>query len=141
MCIYLAFCVPTIHLTFESYSFPAADVTDGGVTVTSSPAGDPVTSDDQTTDIPVTDDTHHLRHCPSEVLCSKLGGECIDCSFDDSCYYGRNTSVVCRPKSTLVCQVLMMAVGVILHSYTHRLHFSMDTVHAMAYVRSLFPNS
>ncbi|KAH9524912.1 TM2 domain-containing protein 3 [Bulinus truncatus] len=41
--------------------------------------------------------------CPDNVLCYKLGGECIDCDFNYSCQYGTNQTAKCRPKPNVNC--------------------------------------
>jgi len=35
---------------------------------------------------------------PSSTPCSELGGECLNCTFPDSCEYGKNVTVECTVK-------------------------------------------
>lgn len=41
--------------------------------------------------------------CPSGVVCSKLGGECIDCQMNMTCVYGADIVVTCQAKRSIVC--------------------------------------
>lgn len=45
----------------------------------------------------------YVKFCPTNIACDRLGPECIDCDFNETCFYGRNTSVICRPKDMIVC--------------------------------------
>jgi hypothetical protein len=46
--------------------------------------------------------------CPSDVECFKLGGACIECSFNYSCIYGSTVNVTCRAKGN--CTVSMTEI-------------------------------
>ena len=47
----------------------------------------------------------YIKYCPSNVDCQKLSGDCIECDFNESCSYGKNLSVMCRPKDLVICLV------------------------------------
>lgn len=47
----------------------------------------------------------YVKFCPTNIACDRLGPECIDCDFNETCFYGRNTSVTCQPKDMIVCLV------------------------------------
>ncbi|GLH07021.1 TM2 domain-containing protein almondex [Gryllus bimaculatus] len=44
-----------------------------------------------------------LKDCPTGVECSKLGGACLNCSFNKTCVYGSKINVTCRPKQHVNC--------------------------------------
>ena len=45
------------------------------------------------------------KKCESGKVCVKLNADCIDCDFNESCVYGRESTVMCRPKQGVVCLV------------------------------------
>lgn len=47
----------------------------------------------------------YVKFCPSNVACDRLSAECINCDFNETCVYGKNTSVVCRAKDMISCLV------------------------------------
>ena len=49
--------------------------------------------------------TEVVYHCPSNVNCHKLGGDCINCNFDTNCIYNKPMTVTCWPKPEVVCKV------------------------------------
>ena len=74
-------------------------------------------ADDVTTGIPASPATEHdnssnntmplnyIAWCPSNIECHKLGGDCINCDFDELCAYGKNVTVQCQPKPNINCTV------------------------------------
>jgi len=50
-----------------------------------------------------TDKNDVLRYCPSGLPCDQLSYDCIQCDFNNTCVYGRNTSVSCQPKPQVDC--------------------------------------
>lgn len=50
------------------------------------------------------DSSQHLSSlCPSGVECAKLGGECLSCDFNNTCFYGEEINVTCRQKANYSC--------------------------------------
>ena len=49
----------------------------------------------------------YMAECPSNVVCSDLGAECIDCDLANhtECVYGSKVNVSCRVKPEIVCIV------------------------------------
>ncbi|XP_071480156.1 TM2 domain-containing protein 3-like [Diadema antillarum] len=45
----------------------------------------------------------YFELCPSGLGCDKLAAECLNCSFDESCVYGRVYNTTCMPKQGLDC--------------------------------------
>ena len=59
--------------------------------------------------------TGHLEHieeaseyCPDNVECSKLGGSCIQCNFNEQCTYGKQYNATCVAKKGIVCTVSIL---------------------------------
>ena len=43
--------------------------------------------------------------CPMDLNCTDLPGDCLDCSFNESCVYGQMDNVTCRPLDHVMCEV------------------------------------
>ena len=46
-----------------------------------------------------------IPECPRDVACSELPPRCLNCSYSESCIYGENTTVMCRPLKGVQCEV------------------------------------
>jgi hypothetical protein len=43
--------------------------------------------------------------CPTDVACSELPPRCLNCSYNESCTYGKDTEVMCAPLEGVQCEV------------------------------------
>lgn len=50
-------------------------------------------------------ETEIFPPCPPNISCEDLPARCIECSFDDNCTYGQNTTVNCTALETVECNV------------------------------------
>ncbi|ESO94576.1 hypothetical protein LOTGIDRAFT_215567 [Lottia gigantea] len=110
-------CIFWIFVILEIFSFIRTTNIDGQSTGTTIPVStnsvsqsiaissldSSTASFNQTTPAPTTDSINPLEHCPSNVQCSQLGGDCIQCSFNTSCFYGSVQEAECSPKPQVNC--------------------------------------
>nr|XP_054756493.1 TM2 domain-containing protein 3-like [Lytechinus pictus] len=75
-------------------------VTDEAMATTGLDDEDSVTTTAQPTTPPV---PTYYELCPSGLPCEKLGAQCLNCSMDTSCVYGREYNTTCYPKQGLDC--------------------------------------
>ncbi|XP_059157058.1 TM2 domain-containing protein 3-like [Physella acuta] len=43
------------------------------------------------------------EECPDNLECNRLGGDCINCTFNESCIYGTKQKAICTPKQFVNC--------------------------------------
>ena len=90
------------------YHISASDTTeaDGGDDVSSTEMPRPVViRTDPTVDDTNCTELNTCRICPMNVDCYKLGGHCIQCDFKANCTYGQQTTVTCRAREDVECNV------------------------------------
>ena len=46
-----------------------------------------------------------VSECPRDVACSELPPRCLNCSYSESCTYGKDTEVMCEPLEGVQCEV------------------------------------
>ena len=49
-------------------------------------------------------DSENYDHCPSDMSCSALPADCVQCDFNCTCVYGQRLNVTCKPRPKVQCQ-------------------------------------
>ena len=47
--------------------------------------------------------TEYPEGCPSKVQCHKLSGDCLNCTYNEDCFYGSQVQVTCAPIEGVIC--------------------------------------
>ena len=46
-----------------------------------------------------------MPECPRDMPCKELPPMCLNCSYSDTCTYGKDTNVMCMPREGVQCEV------------------------------------
>ena len=46
-----------------------------------------------------------VSSCPRDIACEMLPARCVNCSYSDTCTYGEDTTVMCKPLEGVQCEV------------------------------------
>lgn len=47
-----------------------------------------------------------VSQCPRDIPCKELPPICLNCSYSDTCTYGKDTNVTCMPLEGVQCEVI-----------------------------------